>query len=119
MALLGVLDAPQVLSQAYAWAMMLHDRTPTMGVAEALDSTFSGEAPCALCCAIQKKREKQQKETPIPEAKPSIKYPPASTARKITIFPPLGGYETREDGRTDIAPWRVDSPLKPPPQDWA
>jgi hypothetical protein len=74
---LGVLDGHLMLAQTWAWANMVQNRTAEQGVSQALDSTFSGDAPCPMCCAIQNERQKKEKEAPLPELKPSAKFPPA------------------------------------------
>ena len=51
--------------QATAWTGMLVTRTEQTSFVQAVDSTFSGDAPCPLCSAIKAgKREEQKQETP-------------------------------------------------------
>lgn len=53
-----------LVSQAVAWALMLVERSQTMTVAEAVDSTFSGDAPCALCDQVKE----VARDTQLPQA---------------------------------------------------
>lgn len=53
-----------VVGQAVAWALMLVERSQTMTVAEAIDSTFSGNEPCARCCQV----DKAARDTQLPQA---------------------------------------------------
>ncbi|MGJ8694847.1 MAG: hypothetical protein ACSHYF_00885 [Verrucomicrobiaceae bacterium] len=54
----------QAAVQTYAWASMLNDRAPNMGLTEALNSTFSGDQPCEVCCALAELTEKEQENAP-------------------------------------------------------
>jgi hypothetical protein len=52
--------------QVTAWSGMMVSRTVEMGVGEALETTFSGESPCALCMAVQAGQEKENSTVPLP-----------------------------------------------------
>jgi len=65
-AIIGILDVHTYLYQGWAWATMLYDRIPDQGIEHAINTTFSGEAPCEKCLAIQRlKQEKERKPTPL------------------------------------------------------
>lgn len=51
-------EVPMGLVQGYAWASMIVERAPEMGLGEALEDTFSGESPCEICCALAEVRER-------------------------------------------------------------
>jgi len=53
-----------VIGQAVAWAIMLVERSQTMTMAEAMDSTFSGDEPCARCCQVKE----VARDTQLPQA---------------------------------------------------
>ncbi|OAI55883.1 hypothetical protein AYO49_05105 [Verrucomicrobiaceae bacterium SCGC AG-212-N21] len=53
-----------MLLQVTAWSGMMVTRTVEMGVGEALETTFSGESPCALCMAVQAGQEKENSSVP-------------------------------------------------------
>lgn len=58
------------LLQVAAWTTMLVERTEEIGFAEAAKSTFSGEAPCSMCRAVQKEENEKRKEA---SGAPSLK----------------------------------------------
>ncbi len=43
--------------QVLAWAKMMQERVPTMGVSEALTSVFGGVEPCDRCLTIREHRD--------------------------------------------------------------
>jgi len=54
MSLVAVLTGGHVaLLQSVAWAGMLATRTQTQGWSQAVESTFSGKAPCRMCLVAQ------------------------------------------------------------------
>ena len=115
-AVVGLVDGHLLVAQSWAWLTMLQDRAPEQGVVEALDSTFSGDAPCPMCCAIQEERQEKQEQAPIPESEPMAKYPPVDQNAAIAFFPPKYGFQARKaDSRHRLVSW-CDSPLSPPPQ---
>ncbi len=48
--------------QTVAWAQMLRDYSEGATVAEAVEKTFSGEAPCSMCKNIAAARQQEKKE---------------------------------------------------------
>jgi hypothetical protein len=96
-AAVGILDAHLMVAQTWAWMSMIYDRAPQEGVSAALDSTldstFSGDAPCAMCCAIERERRDTQEQAPIPELKPAAKFAPVSWPTVDLVFPPVSNYE--------------------------
>ncbi len=65
----SIIGGPLAMYQVFAWSQMLHDRIPNQGLAEAIDSTFSGETPCEHCLKISaiKKDEKQPEKNQLPK----------------------------------------------------
>lgn len=114
---------PLAMYQVFAWSQMLHNRIPDQGLVKALDSTFSGEAPCEYCKAIAaiKAEEKKPYNDKIPskrdlmlDTKISSKY------SRLTVVKPAGfrlGYhypfvhtpESRSD-RCPVPPPRLSRP---------
>ena len=83
-----LVEGPTVTYQIWAWANMLNERIPERGVADAVDSTFSGEEPCEHCKSIAKhEAEKKRKEAPVPELTPLAKAVSA-TSRPAKLTPP-------------------------------
>lgn len=79
LALFALSGLDRAAVQTYAWATMLHDRAPEIGLTEAIDSTFSGDMPCEICTALTKTQSEQQKapnERPAEEL-PKLYSPPA------------------------------------------
>jgi hypothetical protein len=115
-AILGVFDGHFMLAQSWAWMTMLQDRAPEQGVVEAIDSTFSGDAPCPMCCAIQEKRQEKEREAPVPESQPTVKFPPVPYVGAILWVPSVGNYIPRVADASAMVVSRVDAPPSPPPQ---
>ena len=56
-------------AQVRMWGQMLADRSAESGLAEAFASTFSGEAPCAMCLQLTaEKAEAAEENLLAPEA---------------------------------------------------
>jgi hypothetical protein len=115
-AAIGVLDGHLMVAQSWAWFTMVQDRAHEMGVSEALDSTFSGDAPCPMCCAIQEERQEKEEQAPVPESKSTAKYLPASQNTGFVFFSPKEGFQSRAIDRVDLMPSRQETPPSPPPQ---
>lgn len=115
-AAIGVLDGHLMVAQSWAWITMMQERAPEQGMTEALDSTFSGDAPCPMCCAIQEKRQEKEEQVPIPESDPMVKYLPESRRVRIALFPPAGGFQSLVFDVMGMMPSRQDAPPSPPPQ---
>ncbi len=51
-----------LILQGTAWTKMLVERSQTMGISQAVKTTFDGEHPCAMCNSVSKgvKQESQQ-----------------------------------------------------------
>jgi hypothetical protein len=116
MAALGVLDGHLMVAQTWAWMSMMSERAPEQGVSAALESTFSGNAPCSMCCAIEKERQDKQGDAPIPETKPTVKFAPAMCGRGFSLISPAGSYVLRLRDIEILEPGRWDEPPLPPPQ---
>ena len=115
-AAVGILDAHLMVAQTWAWMSMIYDRAPQEGVSAALDSTFSGDAPCAMCCAIEQERGDTQEQAPIPELKPTAKFAPVSWSAVDLVFPPVSITCLSSRECEVVVLGRQDEPPLPPPR---
>ena len=108
LAIISLIDGVGILFQCYAWATMLQDRIPNQGIEKALQSTFSGEAPCPKCLAVKKAQEDKKKhECPAPQVADSslvAKYIPNRLERISLNLP--------ESQRSLLSQERVTRPAK-------
>ena len=80
----AVWDAVQV----FAWARMFADYAHTLPVGTALRETFDPGKPCAICLAVAKAKEAEQKQAPRPLERSTAKLVLAcETQEKIQIVP--------------------------------
>jgi hypothetical protein len=61
LALFSIAGGHWAVLQTVAWAQMLRDYSENATVAEALEKTFGGDAPCAMCKKITEARQKEEK----------------------------------------------------------
>ena len=115
-AALGVIDGHLMVGQTWAWMSMMSERAPEQGLVGALDSTFSGDSPCSMCCAIQEQRQDMEQDAPIPEAKPTAKFPPAMYSQGLQLTPPAAAYLLRIGDADILVTGRSDEPPLPPPR---
>jgi hypothetical protein len=60
-ALLGATGAHWAVMQSVAWATMLADNAHTASLTQALEKTFDGKHPCALCKQISRGKQSERK----------------------------------------------------------
>ena len=53
------------LLQSVAWTVMVLDRSAEMGWVQALETTFDGQHPCALCKVVTTHSESQKQQTVV------------------------------------------------------
>lgn len=53
------------LLQSVAWTVMLLDRSTQMDWVQAIETTFDGHHPCALCKVVRQGRDNQQQQTTL------------------------------------------------------
>lgn len=89
--MIAMIHGFEALCQGYAWATMLYERVPEQGIDQAIDSTFSGEAPCPKCLALKKaKEEREERENeniPVREFSTTAKFIP-NTLEILRLTPP-------------------------------
>ncbi|MGB1873896.1 MAG: hypothetical protein ACPIGG_08585 [Akkermansiaceae bacterium] len=115
-AIIGIVEGHLMVAQSWAWMSMLYERAPEMGVAEAMNSTFSGSAPCSMCCAIAEQQQEQEKEAPVPESRTLAKYIPVSWERGCILMPPAAQRLPVVQQLASIVYSWIHSPPSPPPR---
>lgn len=104
-----------MLLQTAAWTGMLVTRVQTTTVAEAVQSTFSGDEPCGLCTVIAKQQQDEHGQQPdAPVVKKADDFKLVTQAR--TMVPGMemqGEVNWPRVSRTAVA--RVEQPSTPPP----
>lgn len=111
LALLASVGGHWALLQSVAWTRMLLERTGEESFARAVEKTFDGTHPCALCKRIEdgKQQERQQDRTPA-----SIKLDLLLERRVVAFIPPF--VDTEFSLIAVHAPSRADCPPVPPPR---
>lgn len=61
LAMFSVAGGHWTVLQTVAWAQMLRDYSQDAPLVSAVEKTFSGKAPCALCKKVQEGRQKEEK----------------------------------------------------------
>jgi len=115
-AAMSVFDGHLMVAQTWAWVNMINDRVSAQGVSAALDSTFSGDAPCAMCCAIEQERQDREEEAPIPESKPTAKFSPTMWANQTALFPPVASHVLMTPDLDLVPAGQRARPPSPPPR---
>ena len=97
--------------QVIAWGNMIREYSEMVPLAQAVQMTFSGQYPCAICKAIaERKSSEQQKEIALLKAEKKfplpavVKLAPPEIA-DVTYLEPAIGFSSR-----------VESPPTPPPR---
>jgi hypothetical protein len=102
--------------QMTAWTGMLVSRSADAGMTEAVETTFDGEHPCAMCMAITKaqEQEKKQEEQRLPDVKKLMEL--RLVVLEVCQLPrsSLSG-EVHWVQFSDSANRRADAPPTPPP----
>lgn len=104
-----------MLLQTAAWTGMLVSRSADAGVVEAVETTFNGAHPCAMCVAISKGQEQEKKdEKKMPDVKKLMEL-------RLVVLEIYDIPRSRENGEvewarmSDSAGRRVEAPPTPPP----
>jgi hypothetical protein len=115
-ALLSLSGGHWAVLQTVAWARMLRDYSSEQGsVSAGISKTFGGEAPCAMCKEIAKKRQEEKKE-PAGPSRPE-KRPDLILAASPLEFPAAGGtHFSYPPDRRHAPPSRGDAPPGPVPR---
>ena len=110
------------VGQLVAWTIMLVERSQTMTVADAVDSTFSGDAPCARCCQVKKAAQDSQLPQ-VPESSGGSRVrvgiplaealPPSSVGVPDVVL--LGDVVVNFCELNGVRPWQMDRSIDMPP----
>jgi hypothetical protein len=60
-AMFSLLGGHWAIFQVIAWTQMVRDYSRGATLVEAVEKTFSGKAPCAMCCSIAEEKQKEEK----------------------------------------------------------
>lgn len=125
---LRLLGGDLALLQGLAWVGMLLERAPEKGLAQAVESTFSGDEPCDLCRAIKKTKDAESASEPV-QAPQEEKLPAGLIAKlklkealpleELPSMPeslPLNVAKARRSLDGERAATRSDAPPSPPPR---
>lgn len=111
LALLASVGGHWMLLQSVAWTRMIVERSREASFAQAVQSTFDGEHPCAMCKRIAggKQEEKQPDKAPVAATIDLL-----MELRVITLLPPserlVFALQTQESAS------RMERPPVPPPR---
>jgi hypothetical protein len=100
--------------QSIAWARMFADFSRTESLASAVEKTFDGRHPCAMCLKIREGRAQEKKPPPLLKWEKLPEFVP-QVARLAVPLPPTA----RESAVPFIPTLHADfkfSPPKPPPR---
>jgi len=61
LAMFSIAGGHWAVLQGIAWVQMVHQYSQYVSVAEAVEKTFSGEAPCSMCKKIAEAKHKEEK----------------------------------------------------------
>ena len=97
---------------------MLHDYTQRTGsIAAAVEQTFDGQHPCALCEKIQLAKAKEHKDAPTAPAKQDDAKAKALIADSVPCpFVPKAEQIFFPPAVSDHGPSRSEQPPTPPPR---
>jgi hypothetical protein len=113
-ALFSLLGGHYALLQSVAWSQMLwnYSREERSLLAGA-EKTFGGEAPCDMCKAVKKSKEKEEQAPPILKVE---KKAEALASLKWTELPvPAGAFAPRLGEAVQRLVGRTDAPAAPVP----
>ncbi len=104
--------------QSVAWAGMLRDYTQRTGsVAVAVEQTFDGQHPCALCQQIQTAKAREHKEAPVaPTQRDDVQAKALLAATTVSPFVPTAQVATLPCAGPACGPSRTEQPPTPPPR---
>jgi hypothetical protein len=111
MALVGATGAHWTMLQSVAWATMLAENVRTASLEEAINQTFDGKHPCALCKQIAKGQKSEKKPDAQAEFR-QLEFPPQLAA---FIFNSPADFRLAGDFNA-TGPLLTQAPPVPPPR---
>jgi hypothetical protein len=98
--------------QVIAWGNMIREYSEMVPLAQAVEMTFSGKYPCAICKAIaERKSSEQQKQIALLKAEKKFPLPVI-----VKLAPPMIA-DVAYLEPTFVFSSRAESPPTPPPRD--
>jgi hypothetical protein len=86
LAMFSIAGGQWAVLQSVAWAGMLRDYSRGAGFGAAVEKTFSGKYPCAMCCKIADAQKKQEQSAPM--LKVDKKAEVILVTRVVALVPP-------------------------------
>ena len=108
-----VVEGHLMIEQSVAW-LRIKDRTPSHGLQESIETTFSGKNPCEICYLLQIERSRHREHTSIPEATTMAKMIPLRVSAASLLFPPARFPHTLPLSTSVKSQWQGDIPHPPP-----
>ena len=102
------------LLQSVAWTVMLLDRSTQMDWVQAIETTFDGHHPCALCKVVRQGRDNQQQQTTFVLSFAKTDMVPSDGAFKLAL--PEKAFAEHSPARDQRALSRSGSPPWQPPR---
>ena len=99
------------LLQSVAWMGMMVKYSQRSGIGEALEKTFDGKHPCALCKVVAEGKKSEKKPEPGPVAK---KFDFSYSAAEFVFAAPSAGWEVEWPDEAAIS--IAQAPPVPPPR---
>jgi len=110
----GIAGGHWAVLQSIAWARMVSDFSRNVPVSVAVQKTFSGEFPCAMCRKISDGRKSEQQ---LPATVSAAKKIEVFVARTFDSLPPPAGGDFSYPPCAGLSwPARSDSPASPVPR---
>jgi hypothetical protein len=97
--------------QGVAWIKMLHDYSQMVPFTQAVEMTFSGKYPCAICKAIAEKRQSENDRLCSLEKYDKKFFPPLAI-----VLPPRNATSFQYAGFACSPQTRAEPPPMPPPR---
>lgn len=114
LAMFSIAGGHWVVLQTVAWAQMVREYSQTATVAEALEKTFSGKAPCSLCEQIAEAKQQEEKSpATLKSDKKAEIFLLAETDGLKKRFPAKGAYFLATAARGCL---RMEKPAVPVPK---
>lgn len=114
LAMFSIAGGHWAVLQTVAWAQMLRDYSKDATVAEAVEKTFSGDAPCSLCKQIETARQKEEKAPPM--LKIDKKSESFTSPVSVCLLPPPETNFIYPLINSLAGPLRLEGPPRPVPK---
>jgi hypothetical protein len=113
-AMLSLLGGHWAILQAVAWSQMLRDYSRDASLGVAVEKTFSGDYPCALCKRVAEGQRRESQKTPLVKLeKKSVELAPDPAV--VIARPPANEFRYPPIARS-LPSERFDAPPRPVPR---